>query len=107
MAELKKIYITDIAKSTQTMLEKASKKHKSIVAYCIFIEGDHYHVLTPEYENDKEQDKTLRKLINILVERPDICERFAQFVVPPAKFHKREAKKCTRKRNENGSITER
>ena len=30
MAELKKIYIHDIAQQTQAMLERASKKHKSV-----------------------------------------------------------------------------
>ena len=53
--QLKKIYITDIAKMTQAMVERASKKHKSIIAYCIFIEGDHWHALTPEYESEREE----------------------------------------------------
>ena len=99
MAELKKIYIDDIANLTKAMLENASKKHKSVIGYCIFVEGDHYCVLTPEYENEKEEDKTIRKLIHILVQRPDICEKFAQFVLPPARFHEREAKKAAKNKD--------
>ena len=99
MAELKKIYINDIANLTKAMLENASKKHKSVIGYCIFVEGDHYCVLTPEYENEKEEDKTIRKLIHILVQRPDICEKFAQFVLPPARLHEREAKKAAKNKN--------
>ena len=99
MAELKKIYIDDIANLTKAMLENASKKHKSVIGYCIFVEGDHYYVLAPEYESDKERDKTIRKLIHILVERPDICEKFAQFVLPPARLHEREAKKTAKNKD--------
>ena len=91
--ELKKIYIDDISKQTQEMLERASKKHKSITAYCIFVEGDHYHALTPEYESEKERIKATRKLMNVLIQRPDICDKFAEFVMAPARFHEREAKK--------------
>ena len=91
--ELKKIYIDDIAKQTQAMLERASKKHKSINAYCIFVEGDHYHALTPEYESEKERMKATRKLMNVLIERPDICDKFAEFVMAPARYHERQAKK--------------
>ena len=97
MAKIKKIYIDDIAALTQAMLERASKKHKSITAYCIFVEGDHFHVLTPEYENDKEKQKATRKLMDILITYPDICNQFASFVVPPAKFFEREAKKAAKK----------
>ena len=93
MAKLQKIYIDDIANLTQAMLERASKKHKSINAYCIFVEGDHYHVIIPKYENEKVKEKETRKMMNVLIERPDICEAFAQFVVPPARFHERKAKK--------------
>ena len=93
--ELKNIYINDIAKLTQAMLERASKKHKSITAYCIFIEGDYYHTLTPVYESEKERDKMTKKLMNILIERPDICDKFAEFVMAPARYHEREAKKQT------------
>ena len=93
MAKLQKIYIDDIANLTQAMLERASKKHKSINAYCIFVEGDHYHVLIPEYENEKVKEKETRKMMNVLIERPDICSAFAQFVVPPARVHERKAKK--------------
>lgn len=91
--ELKKIYIDNISKQTQEMLERASKKHKSITAYCIFVEGDHYHALTPEYESEKERMRETRKLMNVLIERPDICDKFAEFVMAPARFHEREAKK--------------
>ena len=31
--------------------------------------------------------------MNILIERPDICDRFAEFVMAPARFHERQAKK--------------
>ncbi len=93
MAKLKKIYIDDIADLTQTMLERASKKHTSVNAYCIFVEGDHYHALIPEYESEKEKEKEIRRLMDILVQNPDICDAFAKFVVPPARFHEREAKK--------------
>ena len=93
--ELKKIYIDDISKQTQEMLERASKKHKSINAYCIFVEGDHYHALTPAYESEKERVRETRKLMNILIERPDICDKFAEFVMAPARYHEREAKKQT------------
>ena len=91
MAKLQKIYIDDIANLTQTMLERASKKHKSVNAYCIFVEGDHYHALIPEYESAKEKEKE--------IQNPEICDAFAKFVVPPARFHERNAKvlKCTRK----------
>lgn len=91
--ELKKIYIDDISKQTQEMLERASKKHKSINAYCIFVEGDYYHALTPEYESEKERDKMTKKLMSILIQRPDICDKFAEFVMAPARYHEREAKK--------------
>jgi len=97
MAEIKKFYIDDIAQLTQTMLERASKKHKSINAYCIFVEGDHFHVLIPEYESEKEKMKCTRQLMDILVQRPDICSAFAQFVVPPARFHERQAKKAAKR----------
>lgn len=98
MAKLKKIYIDDIAKLTQAMLERASKKHKSVNAYCIFVEGDHFHALVPEYENEKEKEKEIRKLMEILIQHSDICDAFAQFVVPPARFHEREAKKSATKK---------
>ena len=97
MAEIKKFYIDDIAQLTQAMLERASKKHKSVNAYCIFVEGDHYHALIPEYESEKEKMKCTRQLMDILVQRPDICSAFAQFVVPPARFHEREAKKAAKR----------
>ena len=92
--ELKKIYIDDIASLTQAMLERASKKHKSINAYCIFVEGDHYHALTPEYESEKERMKAVKKLMNALIQRPDLSEKFAEIVMAPARFHEREAKKA-------------
>ena len=93
--ELKKIYIDDISKQTQEMLERASKKHKSVTAYCIFVEGDRYHALTPAYESEKERVRATRKLMNVLIERPDICDKFAEFVMAPARYHEREAKKQT------------
>ena len=99
MAKLQKIYIDGIANLTQAMLERAAKKHKSVNAYCIFVEGDHFHALIPEYENEKEKEKETRKLMNILVQRPDICDAFAKFVVPPARFHERQAKKAQKKRD--------
>ena len=103
--QLKKIYINDIAKMTQAMLERASKKHKSIIAYCIFIEGDHYHALIPEYENEKEEMYAIRRLSNILVNNPEICKSFAQFVVPSARYHEREAKKARLKPRDNKEIS--
>ena len=93
--ELKNIYINDIAKLTQAMLERASKKHKSVNAYCIFVEGDYYHTILPVYESKKMRERETKKLMNVLIERPDICDRFAEFVMAPARFHEREAKKQT------------
>ena len=100
MAKIKKIYIDDIAKLTQAMLERASKKHKSINAYCIFVEGEYYHALIPEYENEKEKMKRTRQLMNILIQRPDICNAFAEFVVPPARYLKRNAEKATKQKQD-------
>ena len=91
--ELKKIYIDDIAAQTQTMLVRASKRHKSINAYCIFVEGDHFHVILPEYESEKEKKKATRLLMDVLVENKHICDAFAQFVVPPARYFERQARK--------------
>lgn len=93
MAEIKKIYIDDIANLTQAMLERASKKHKSVNAYCIFIEGDHYHFLIPTYESKKEERKETRRIMNALLTDPEACEAFAKIVVPPARYFERQAKK--------------
>ena len=91
--ELKTIYTKDIAEMTQVLLERATKKHKSIYAYCIFAEGDYFYAITPEYESEKEKMKAMKKLMNALIQRPDLCEKFAEFVTAPARFHEREAKK--------------
>lgn len=98
MATIKKFYIDDIARQTQEMLERASQKHKSVNGFCIFIEGDHYHVIIPEYESEQEEDKQTRRLMKVLLDNPKICRAFAQFVVPPARFFEREAKKSATKK---------
>ena len=104
MAKLKKIYIDEIAAQTQAMLERASKKHKSITAYCLFLEGDHYHVLLPEYESPKEEEKAIRNIMEILLQRPEICKEFAKFVCPPARYFEREAKKAAKQEMNDHSI---
>ena len=63
MAKIKKIYIDDIAALTQAMLERASKKHKSITAYCIFVEGDHFHVLKPKSNTTSSMKASLKNSI--------------------------------------------
>ena len=102
--QLKKIYINDIAKMTQAMLERASKKHKSIISYCIFIEGDHWHALTPKYESEREEKYAMQRLMSILVHNPELCKSFAQFVVPPARYHEREAKKARKNLSSIASV---
>ena len=94
MAKIQNFQIDDIANLTQAMLERASKKHKSVNAYCIFVEGDHYHLLVPTYENEAEEMKEIRRIINVFVENPDACKAFAKIIVPPARFHERQAKKA-------------
>lgn len=109
MAKIKKILIDDIAKLTQAMLERASKKHKSVNAYCIFIEGDHYHVLAPHYESKEEETRVTRKMMDVLISNKEICDAFAKFVMPPARYFEREEKKAAkaeRKSVENGPQTE-
>lgn len=98
MAELKKIYIHDIAQQTQAMLERASKKHKSVNAYCIFVEGDHFHIILPEYENEAEEQKETRRIMTALIQNPEACKAFAKIVVPPARYFEREEKKTRVKR---------
>ncbi len=107
MAKIKKILIDDIAKLTQAMLERASKKHKSINAYCFFMEGDHYHVLTPHYESKEAETRMTRKMMDVLIQNKEICDAFAKFVMPPARYFEREAKKAAkaaRKSTENGTM---
>lgn len=99
MAKIKKIYIDDIAKMTQAMLERASKKHKSINAYCIFVEGDYYHVLTPHYESKEAETRMTRKMMDVLISNKEICDAFAKFVMPPARYFEREAKKAAKEAN--------
>ena len=106
MAKIKKILIDDIAKLTQAMLERASKKHKSVNAYCIFVEGDHYHVLAPHYESEEEETRVTRKMMDVLISNKEICDAFAKFVMPPARYFEREEKKAAkaaRKSAENGT----
>ena len=95
--DLKTIYIDEIARQTKTMLVRASKKHKSINAYCIFVEGDHFHALVPSYENEKERQKETRRLMDVLIQNERLCNAFAEFVCPPARFFEREAKKKNKK----------
>lgn len=97
MAEIKKIYIDDIAELTQAMLERASSKHKSVNAYCIFVEGDHYHMLIPTYESEAEERKETRRMMHALLSNPEACKAFAKIVVPPARYFEREAKKASKK----------
>lgn len=107
MAKIKKILIDDIAKLTQAMLERASKKHKSVNAYCIFTEGDHYHVLAPLYKSKAEETRMTRKMMDVLISNKEICDAFAKFVLPPARYFEREAKKAAkvvRKSSENGPM---
>ncbi len=96
MAEIKKIYIDDIAKMTQAMLERACKKHKSIKAYCVFVEGDHYHVLIPTYKSEAEERKETRRMMGVFLSDPEACKAFAKIVVPPARYFEREEKKQRR-----------
>ena len=106
MAKIKKILIDDIAKMTQAMLERASKKHKSVNAYCIFVEGAHYHVLAPQYESKEEETRKTRIMMDVLISNKEICDAFAKFVLPPARYFEREAKKAAkaeRKSAENGT----
>ena len=106
MAKIKKILIDDIAKLTQAMLERASKKHKSVNAYCIFVEGDYYHVLTPHYESKEAETRMTRKMMAVLIQNKEICDAFAKFVMPPARYFEREEKKAAkaaRKSAENGT----
>lgn len=93
MAEIKKIYIDDIAKKTQAMLQRAVKKHKSVNAYCIFVEGDYYHVLVPTYVNEDEEQKAIRKMIDAFISCPEGCKAFAKIVIPPARYFERQEKK--------------
>ena len=107
MAKIKKILIDDIANMTQAMLERAIKKHKSINAYCIFVEGDYYHVLTPHYESKEEETRVTRKMMDVLIQNKEICDAFAKFVMPPARYYERKEKKATkaaRKSTENGTM---
>ena len=106
MAKIKKILIDDIANMTQAMLERAIKKHKSINAYCIFVEGDYYHVLTPHYESKEAETRMTRKMMDVLIQNKEICDAFAKFVMPPARYFEREEKKAAkaaRKSAENGT----
>ena len=91
--ELKTIYIDEIARQTNTMIERAHKKHKSFNAYCIFVEGDHWHALVPNYKNEKERQKETRRLMDVLIQNERLCNAFAEFVCPPARFFERKAKK--------------
>ena len=105
MAKIKKFYIDDIAAKTQAMLQRAAKKHASINAFCIFVEGNHFYAITPNYENEMHKQRETRRLMNILIEKPELCKAFAEFVVPPARFFEREAKKAAKKAAEQQKIT--
>ena len=91
--ELKTIYIDEIARQTNSMIERALKKHKSINAYCIFVEGDHWHALVPNYKNEKERQKETRRLMDVLIQNERLCNAFAEFVCPLARFFERKTKK--------------
>ena len=106
MAKIKEFLIDKIANMTQAMLERASKKHKSVNAYCIFVEGDYYHVLAPHYESEEEETRVTRKMMDVLISNKEICDAFAKFVMPPARYFEREEKKAAkaaRKSAENGT----
>ena len=94
MPKIKHFFIHDIAKDLQVKLQKASKKHRSVCAFAIFIEGDEYHAVVPEFDNEKEKKRDICMLIRVLGHNKDLCHEFSQFVVPPARFHKREEKKA-------------
>ena len=96
MKKTEKIFIDNIAHLTQAMLERASEKHKSVNAYCIFTEGDHYHVLIPQYESEEEETRMTRKMMDVLINNKEICDAFAKFVMPPARYFEREAKKAAK-----------
>lgn len=93
MAKIEKFYIDEIAQVTKATLNHASKKHKSINAYCIFVEGDHFHILMPAYKNEAEEQKGVQKMISALVAAPEACKAFAKFVVPTARYFERKEKK--------------
>lgn len=93
MVEFKKYYIDDIATLTKAMIEGASKKHKSFNAYCIFVEGDRYHMIVPTYESGAQERKETRRMMSALLADPEACEAFAKIVVPPARYFERQAKK--------------
>ena len=93
MSELKKYYIDEIAADLTQKLIAARKKHHSINCYCILVEGDRFHALVPKYVNEKEKLRETRRFMELFVDNPDCCARFAEIIVPPARFHEREAKK--------------
>ena len=106
MAKIKEFLIDKIANMTQAMLERASKKHKSGNAYCIFVEGDYYHVHAPHYESEEEETRVTRKMMDVLISNKEICDAFAKFVMPPVRYFEREEKKAAkaaRKSAENGT----
>ena len=50
-----------------------------------------------------------RKMMDVLINNKVICDAFAKFVMPPARYFEREAKKAAkaaRKSAENGPQTE-
>jgi TnpA family transposase len=96
MAKIKTYYIDEIAKLTQAKLERASKVHETVNAYCIFIEGDHYHILLPHYQSEAEEDRRIREILNVLVSNPEACKAFAKIIVPPYRFFERQEKKQKR-----------
>ena len=101
MSELKKIYIKDLANELVENLQKVSKKHKSINCYAIFVEGDHFCAIYPEYESEKEQERVTRKFMDYFLQNKQACDKFAEIVVPPARFFEREVKKAIREARRN------
>ena len=66
----------------------------------------------PDWDNLSSRDRKAElrhfgRLCDALIACPEALELLSGIVHAVERYKKREAKKCTRKRNENGSITER
>lgn len=94
MAKQKTYLIDSITDSIEAMLANASKKHKSITGCCILIEGDRFGILVPQYGSEKEKEKAVRKLIEVMLQNESACKEFARFVVPAYRYFEREKKKA-------------
>ena len=106
MPNIKKIFTQEIADELRENLKKATRKHKSICAFAIFIEGNNYFAVVPEYDNDEQKKRDIRRLMFVLVQNKDLCDRFAQFVVPPARLHERNEKNARKtKRDKNEGLS--